>query len=47
MEMTAELQRLKVSLLRDGIWPRIGTALLTDARVQATLGQTVAASGMW
>ena len=34
-------------LLRAGTGRRIGTALLTDAKVQATLGQTVTASGMW
>ena len=44
--MTAEFQRLNVLLLRAGTGRRIGTALLTDARVQATLGQAVTASGM-
>ena len=33
-------------LLRAGTGRRIGTALLTDAKVQATLGQAVTASGM-
>ena len=44
--MTTEFQRLNVLLLRDGNGGRIGTALLTDARVKATLGQAVTASGM-
>ena len=33
-------------LLRAGTGHGIGTAILTDARVQATLGQAVTASGM-
>ena len=44
--MTAEFQVLNMLLLRAGTGRRIGTALLTDARVQATLGQAVTASGM-
>ena len=35
-ELTAEFQRLSVLLLRAGTGRRIGTALLTDARVQVT-----------
>ena len=45
-EVTAEFQRLNVLLLRAVTGRRIGTALLTDARVQATLSQAVTASGM-
>ena len=33
-EISAEFQRLNVLLLRAGTGRRIGTALLTDARVQ-------------
>jgi len=44
-EVTAEFQRLNVLLLRAGTGRRIGTALLTDARVQATLGLANTASG--
>ena len=43
--MSAEFQRLNVLLLRAGSGRRIGTALLTDARVDATLSQVVTASG--
>ena len=44
--MTAEFQVLNMLLLIAGTGRRIGTALLTDARAQATLGQAVTASGM-
>ena len=36
-EVSAEFQRLNVLLLRAGTGRRIGTALLTDARVQVRL----------
>ena len=40
-EVSAEFQRLNVLLLRAGTGRRIGTALLTDARVQVRLGQVL------
>ena len=40
-EVSAEFQRLNVLLLRAGTGRRIGTALLTDARVQVGLGQVL------
>ena len=43
--MSADFQRLNVLLLRAGTGRRIGTALLTDARVDATLSEVVTASG--
>ena len=36
-EVSAEFQRLNVLLLRAGTGRRIGTALLTDARVQVDI----------
>ena len=44
-EVSAEFQRLNVLLLRAGTGKRIGTALLTDARVDSTLSQVITASG--
>ena len=41
-EVSAEFQRLNVLLLRAGTGRRIGTALLTDARVQVGVR-----SGLW
>ena len=43
--MSAEFQRLNVLLLRAGTGKRIGTALLTDARVDSTLSKVITASG--
>ena len=45
IEVTAEFQRLNVLLLRAGTGKRIATALMTDAKIQATLGQAIKASG--
>ena len=39
-EVSAEFQRLNVLLLRAGSGRRIGTALLTDARVQVSRTKT-------
>ena len=44
-EITADFQRLNVLLLRAGTGKMIGTALLTEARVHSTFGQTVNVSG--
>ena len=44
-EITADFQRLNVLLLRAGSGKMIGTALLTEARVHSTFGQTVNVSG--
>ena len=44
-EITADFQRLNVLLLRAGTGKMIGTALLTEARVHSTFGQTVTVSG--
>ena len=44
-ELSAEFQRLNVLLLRTGTGRRIGTALLTDAKVDATMSQVITASG--
>ena len=44
-ELTAEFQRLNVLLLRAETGRRIGTALLTDARVQATIPSVATATG--
>ena len=43
--MSAEFQRLNVLLLRAGTGRRIGTCLLTDARVDATISHVITASG--
>ena len=44
-EVTAEFSRLNLLLLRAGTGRRIGTALLTDARVQASMAESASASG--
>ena len=45
LEITADFQRLNVLLLRAATGKMIGTALLTESKIHATVSATVSVSG--